>query len=474
MPWTLTAGTTTQTIAAWGIAGPRLTLRNQAADLLQFTLPVDDPAADPPIADESAVVLTDPSGVVRFRGTVTRITAVRSGTSGELAYTCSGPWNDLEELIYHLPWPGLSNAYLTRFLMPVDSLGNHKTAAWALNEFLVWAIAQGAPIQIGNLFTDATEAFSPPITELRDRSVGEVIRDLLRWCPRAVVWFDYTTSPATLHIRNLDVLTERTVSLLGRRDWSMTRRRDMEFSGVALTYEIHGDFAGNDYIDLRTDDYPVGTPRTGSSIYAQTVDLRGGVVALIQATVETEPHAADTAAWWLARDPILGTLENLEGPDNVESDAAYAAELLTSPMPDWVDYDVAQATFSADFTYTAADGSTATRRVSWTCLVTNAPSGTYSRQTLTDPGDPLPIGLAEWLYNQLSAPKYEGQITLIEDDPTAWTLGCRLNFSDGRTEWASARAAVQVITLDLVTGTTTLQFGPPSHLAPQDVVELLR
>lgn len=107
-------------------------------------------------------------------------------------------------------------------------------------------------------------------------------------------------------------------------------------------------------------------------------------------------------------------------------------------------------------------------------MVTSAPGGTYTRRDVTDTGDPVPVGLAQWLYSQLSAAKYEGQLTLTEDDPSLWTLGARLNFTEGRSEWATARAAIQVVSLDIATGSTQIQFGPPSHLAPQDVVELLR
>ena len=53
-------------------------------------------------------------------------------------------------------------------------------------------------------------------------------------------------------------------------------------------------------------------------------------------------------------------------------------------------------------------------------------------------------------------------------------LGNALNLTGGRTEWASMAAPVQTVTESVDEGRTEIGFGPPAHLSPQDLVELLR
>jgi hypothetical protein len=53
-------------------------------------------------------------------------------------------------------------------------------------------------------------------------------------------------------------------------------------------------------------------------------------------------------------------------------------------------------------------------------------------------------------------------------------MGNALNLSGGRAEWESMAAPVQTVTEDVDAGRTEVGFGPPAHLSPQDLVELLR
>lgn len=81
--------------------------------------------------------------------------------------------------------------------------------------------------------------------------------------------------------------------------------------------------------------------------------------------------------------------------------------------------------------------------------------------------------LAERLYDERSTAPWEGTINLLEAEAggTRW-IGRAINLAGGRSEWATMRALVQGETLNLETGATRLEIGPPQHLTHQDHREL--
>lgn len=87
----------------------------------------------------------------------------------------------------------------------------------------------------------------------------------------------------------------------------------------------------------------------------------------------------------------------------------------------------------------------------------------------------VPIGLANLLYSALSQLHYEGTLTLTAAEPTSNILpGVVLNLTGSRAEWVTMRALVQQSSLDIDNGTTRLTLGPPSHLSPSELVEIVR
>ncbi len=101
-------------------------------------------------------------------------------------------------------------------------------------------------------------------------------------------------------------------------------------------------------------------------------------------------------------------------------------------------------------------------------------SGTYTTLTENVAAEPIPLGLARQLYEAMADPQYEGQISLAARECPAWALGCVLNVTGGRPEWATARALVQTAEYDIDSGTTTLNFGPANHIGVADIIDQLR
>jgi hypothetical protein len=93
---------------------------------------------------------------------------------------------------------------------------------------------------------------------------------------------------------------------------------------------------------------------------------------------------------------------------------------------------------------------------------------------VADPdAEAAPVGIAEQVYGQRQALRYQGQMVLEDGEPVIPAATARrLAIRNGQVEVASG--LVQQLAVDVGTGRTTFQFGPPSHLSPQDLVAMLR
>lgn len=89
----------------------------------------------------------------------------------------------------------------------------------------------------------------------------------------------------------------------------------------------------------------------------------------------------------------------------------------------------------------------------------------------------IPSDLAQTIYNSACGPFYEGDVTLVDQDPPGLGLyrpGKALNLTGGETAWGSMKMPIQSVEFDVSAGRTTIQFGPPNHLEPQDLISLAR
>jgi hypothetical protein len=92
------------------------------------------------------------------------------------------------------------------------------------------------------------------------------------------------------------------------------------------------------------------------------------------------------------------------------------------------------------------------------------------------PSEPVPIGLAQVVYEGLSVLHYEGSINTTEQEVSG-TVGLNntLNLSGtNNAAWATMNAQVQEIAEDVDFGKTTLSVGPPKHLSAAQLVDWIR
>lgn len=90
---------------------------------------------------------------------------------------------------------------------------------------------------------------------------------------------------------------------------------------------------------------------------------------------------------------------------------------------------------------------------------------------------PLPADLAESIYKSACGPFYEGHVTFTDNTPPGLGIygpGKTLNLTGGEPAWENMAMPIQSVEFDVTTGRTTIQFGPPNHLEPQDLVSRAR
>ena len=416
-----------------------------------------------------------------------------------------------------------------------------------------------------------------PLDSAVNVTCAECIRRMCRWVGalgEPVLWWDYTTSPPTLHISTVDKLPSKSLPFAsGQVGMTIQRRDDLIPTAVAYRYNITGTINGQTYTQVIHDVAATigGAPSEGAGLVSAlgpiadilasgqnsnpydagtqamyqnaelcpgvqtgTFDFQGASSQQATATVSCQSLSAggvgvsfDPAtggaalAFWTELFPELaraapGTLAFAQSgavppfltyngatyPVTIGTDGftvtiggiVYAYRFLDGTIAPWMNVgsapvmpaSVLEVALTAFFTYTEqstpAAGGTAIKgqtipkkELNSTIKITNIASGTYNSMPITIAGEPIPIGLAGFIYGIASIPKYDGSFTLQETEVTdACPPGNNLNITGGLPEWATMNATPQSISYDFNAGTTRFNFGVPKHLGGGNIVERLR
>jgi hypothetical protein len=180
-----------------------------------------------------------------------------------------------------------------------------------------------------------------------------------------------------------------------------------------------------------------------------------------------------------------GTAINTANFPNILLDGNVCPWMYVGNSPANAPASCAQATITAYFTYSdnaSPSADTAVNTGTVQChtktirvKLTNLASGTYQSQAVvTNPGEPIPYGLAGYIYAIESIPQYQGSFCVVEQEITdVCPIGNCLNLSGGLAEWETMNACAQQVNYD-DTGKTEIVFGPAQHLGCADLVERLR
>ena len=518
--WRLFNSTTgvSQLVGDWGASGLVLERASQGRDTLRFTLDgAQFDEADGFSYGDTVRLLAAHVGTV-FVGKVIQTPSNADEVGESKSYVVAGPWWDLEELVYQVQWAA---GFSSHFLTNVNDAGVSHNIKTELELILNYAIDQGVGLQIGDITPDAT----PPIDEPRDISCAAAILKQLRWAPvEAITWFDYTTSPPTFHCKlaseldaiNLPVATETTQQqgsgykvqaypeAATVQRVRVSPRSDLVRPAVVIKYEIRNTVDGQDALQLSIDKFPLTATGTELGAMVITLDSLGATINNLFASLLTDDIDADSAnsaariAWWKSKQPSLNdsaidfqsvTVATRRGL------LGLPRELIEGQIADWMQgpFTTEQETLDAkavmnvyDRAASDPDAVLMAERIdvplSINLVATNATTGDYRDTQIEEQADPIPTGLAEFVYNRLQTIHQEGTIdfTVEEIGDNIGNIGRNrfmgnlVNVTGGKAVWASMNALVQHVTEVLETGETSLRVGPPSHLDIPGLLSLLR
>ncbi len=499
MAWTLEhiEGAETRDVDDWGLSNLRRDLVSQGADSLTFVETGGAFDTAPLFAFDDTVVLRR-DATIEFRGRIAsaRRVALPEGEARE--YVVAGPWSWLEQITYQQVWHranisvgvlvGLVEERSSRIVIGQDEDGAKIGTAAEMTAAVQWAIDNGAEIAIGTIDADVTI----PYQEVVDVTVAELIRTCLRWTPDAAAWFDYTTATPTLHIRRRANLTAVTLGINPdlARELDIRSREDLQVPAVAIHYEQSNTADGQTYAVASTDVKPVSATGSEPRALVATIDLEGSNSTREVQQLETAAIDASSKAFWKKHYPAIKDYADgdltITSPQILHNNGtSWAASSMTryvvsGAIQDWMNVNSEVVDVFAKITYdTTANPPPGPEfddlPVNIQLLGTDTSRTTFSRLTSFTAGESAPVGLAQALLDALGTLHWQGAFEVSESEVTGVaTPGNLLRLTGGLAAWSTMDAIIQQVSEDIDAGETRLTFGPPEHLSPQDLVELLR
>lgn len=496
--WTLKSNGKEKTFAEWGIRNIKREMASQQIDTVTFDQPHATALDDPLFAEGSIVeIFRDDGGSVGkkrwFYGRAEDASVSKSGKAAGLSYTISGPWWWLANMGFRQSWKVRADLTKTDLVEKFTSyclLGTKILNGFVVQQSIADQIAEAVNYAIGQ---DAPLAFDgqglptifPPIRDVWNASVAEVIQKMIEWTPDIICEFDYSTTPyPTLRMRRRADQTP--VTIAKNATLQIRPRNDLKIPGAIIYYIRNDSSNGVVYGTINEDVYPEGTTGREPKALVAAINLAGASITYTEASIVGEPIQAETVAWWQVQNPHLVNVQNLKvkAGSSTFTDAngnplsiALTPNKLIGQWAPWMQGIVQVVNVSAKVSYSEPDGSLVVVDKPETCQIeaTNLNTGTYRSTQEEVSGEAQPIGLAEAMFKSRNALHFEGRIALKEQAISGIVqLGNVLNISGGRAEWATMNAQIQSVLEEVDTGATTLAFGPNKMLGPADYIELLR
>lgn len=513
--WTLQYGVTTQTLAAWGLSQDLVLNRfNAAPDVCVVSKP--GPMDATPIFAYGEIVKIYRDGVIWFQGKAQNPERIGVGTAEAVRYKFVGPWWDLEQIVFQQSWksflayttpgdpttpPTFENKYSSELFLGQDINLNPLTTAQQITEILTHAIACDANLQIGTI--DA--GLSIPTYNCRDISCAEAVQMMMRWTPDRIAWFDYTTTPPTIHIRKLSNLTNVTLTVGTDKiaEMRLTPRYDLQLSAVLLRFKQLNNYDGLIQQVIVEQKYPLVATGLEFGASVHTIELAGYRVVLSKASIKCTAIDAQSGVagtrldWWKEKLPWLknglaagGFLTNasVDSATVVDADTGatvslgtYPRELREGQIAPWMDKLAKRVKIQANVTYDKHDTSghvfkllgITSAPVSVTVVATNATTGDYENIDSFEAGEAVPSGLAQGIYDAMSTLQYEGEIPLADAEiPAGLAMGKKLTIAG--TSLSLSNLLIQSTVEEPHSGRIRLVIGPAKQLGIADLIELHR
>lgn len=477
-------------LGAAGVTSCVLTLRANGEDSLVFTQSEDWLAA-PAWPYGSKVTLISREGgadTIRFIGTVESIPRQAAGGGPQsISYTALNAAHALMLCDYSQQWHYTNSSGVDSVIteptvvLGEDNDGNRLTSGGVIAHVAAYAVTRGVSMAVGTV----TAGVTVPLDERDNIKCWDAIVAMLRYTPDHVLWFDYSSGTPALNVTAPADMPTVTRNVSGSPDAAFTPRLDLQVPGILCTFRWRGDYAGREVKHRAVQtagDYT--HPRRVSLVY----DLDGVHAAFITQDVEVEDYptwtSSDGRTFLKARLPQLAHLPDSDwsvvgvtrsGSKNLP------ARLVAGAVPSWTNKDTEIETFTAEIEYTAKSTATSSvldagrKKLSFTCVSTDATSKTYKKMTEWIEPEPVPSGMAAALHASWNRLHYDGRVEFrAHDCALAIRPGKLLSCTGGLPEWTSMAAVVQSVTHDLAKGSTVVMTGTCGRLEADNLMAVYR
>jgi hypothetical protein len=468
-------------LSTLGMSRMRRTLVNQAVDRVTVDVAGDYTATAPAYGD--AVVITrvdDGVSTTWFRGRANSVPRLANGR--EEVYSCEvvGIWWWFEHLVYsQVHQLYASPLATTRVILNQSATYEHINLADQITDAVDWAIARGAPVEMGDV-SDLPD-LKIPMEEITDITVAEVIRKQLRWAPDAVVWFDYSLTTPKFYAVPASELDESTYDLSAGspvQSIEAVPRHDLVVPGVTIHFEVSQDSGSEKFANVTTQTAGDMTDLRAVTTTLQLAPNRYSA-SLQKLTTAAFPADLTDKTWWMSIWPLLDTYP----PADItiisaafrHPEVVYTRYLTEGEIHHWTGKTGAeQAVIAVMDVIDRTGGLARTCRwmVCFKCIATDAETVTYGKGGSVQYGDAIPTDMAAALLAQWNQLFYEGRLVLERKEIATEGMGTMLKVTGGPAQWSTFAGVVQRVDNDVDQGLTTLTFGPPEHLQPQDLIAL--
>jgi hypothetical protein len=267
-------------------------------------------------------------------------------------------------------------------------------------------------------------------------------------------------------------------------DIVITPRNDLTLPGVLVAFEKTHDVEGVSYetVEVQTagDINHIEALRTTIQLSGQSVST-----TKVRAKIVTKPATLeDWTAWLVANDAWVAALAPADWTMTVLDGSTYPNILEEGEVLEWMG-NAWDRGVAFTISYSIRDDAGVVIR---TEVATILKTITFTDCDLSDGVDPdfyhlesfegaeaAPANFATQLYNGRSAVPYDGSLQIEEEECSGTHVPGRLfNVTGGRAEWLTMNTLIQSATEDIENGRTSISFGSPAHLGPDDLLYLLR
>jgi hypothetical protein len=441
-----------------------------------------------------------------------------SGQKNEGRLQVLGPWWFLENLVfmstvkvidrYDGTTPIFKDQEVTHFKLNVTyvptvtatsilSLPTILNTQDQLAAILDYAISQGAAIQYTKAELMAVKILPRDVMNI---TCADAIRRQMEEVD-AVCWFDHSQNPPKFNCKRRSELPS-VVRALGNSyqalGFKLKQRMEDKVPFVRIDFEQINSVDGQQYLTIAPDLYPTPQPADRLKALIVSVPVRGSSATTVSQYIKTEKIDVTSVDFWKNRKPemngdlnpnaatefaglqlIGGTAQRSSSLPNLIVDGSWASWMGGKCEADNL---MVQATYERQASGKLTGDKIKQHTLRARARVTDLDFPTGNTKTFTfysEAGEDINqfIGMAQTIYTDLVADKWEGTVPLFFGKwDAAVTLGVNLNLTNSRPEHATMNALVQEISWNSKPGSLvqSVTVGSNKKLSPQQLADRLR